>query len=408
MVNDSRYSVFAANANYTGYKLEHDGNVSTSFTLYDANTVKRLVKDDPDLLPPKKAVGKDKSYQWYNRQITNAVTQGILQGESVPEMARRIGRQTGESNMTAMLRNARTMFNGAQNAGRIEGLHQAQELGIKVKKQWMATLDDRTRDTHADLDGQIRDVDEPFDSELGPIMYPGDPEADPANVWNCRCTLVYVYPEYPGDMERRDNETGENVGDMTYREWEASKALTAAAGHSIMSDSRKIWHAITAESIAAVPEFTEFDSPEMNQAVRDACVDILTDMQTHEVGTEKAISIPLSGAKPRMNIGGEGEGAVQIVMLGEPYIAVHNHASNETLSFEDADYFGMHPNCVGIVAVGNNGHNAYSLIKGNTYDNYGFANYRALRMTGLVDYESEEDFLRGVGEYGIRYTSRTD
>lgn len=223
MVNDSRYNVFAANANYMGYSLEHDRGIKTNFGLYDADSVRRLVKKEPDLLPPKKHVGKNKSYQWYNRQVQTAITQGIIQGESLDKIAHRIGKQTGETNASAMLRNARTMQTGAQNAGRIEGLHQAQELGIKVKKQWMATLDSHTRDAHADLDGQIVDVDEPFDSELGPIMYPGDPDADPANVWNCRCTLVYVYPEYPNSMERRDNETGENVGDMTYREWEEMK-----------------------------------------------------------------------------------------------------------------------------------------------------------------------------------------
>ena len=210
MVNDSRYSVFAENANYIGYSLEHDAGISTNFGLYDANSVRRLVKVEPDLLPPKKMVGRDKSYQWYNRQIQTAITQGIIQGEGIGKIANRIGKQTGERNCTAMLRNARTMFTGAQNAGRIEGLHQAQRLGIKVRKQWMATHDSRTRDTHADLDGQIVDVDEPFiSSEGNAIMYPGDPTAAPEEVWNCRCTLVYVYPEYPNDMERRDNETGE-------------------------------------------------------------------------------------------------------------------------------------------------------------------------------------------------------
>lgn len=223
MVNNSRFNVFAANANYMGYKLEHDGNVNTSFSLYDANSVKRLVKDKPDLLPPKKKPGKDKSYQWYNRTISNAITQGIIQGDGVKEIAKRIGRLTGETNASAMLRNARTMHTGAQNAGRIEGLHQAQELGIEVKKQWMATLDDHTRDTHAELDGQIREVDEPFEVDGMEIDYPGDPTADPSLVYNCRCTLVYVYPKYPNDMHRRDNETGEDVGDMTYREWEEMK-----------------------------------------------------------------------------------------------------------------------------------------------------------------------------------------
>ena len=224
IINEGKLGVFAENANYIGYGLEHGANINTGFTLYDEQTVARLIKSDPQILP-KAAPGvkKDKAYTYYNKLMNSAITQGIVQGETIPQIAKRIARVTGESSYKSAVRNARTAYTSAQNAGRIEGLHQAQQLGIKVKKQWMATLDDRTRDAHADLDGQIRDVDEPFDSELGPIDYPGDPTADPGNVYNCRCTLVYVYPDYPSDMQRRDAETGEIVGDMTYREWEEMK-----------------------------------------------------------------------------------------------------------------------------------------------------------------------------------------
>ena len=71
-------------------------------------------------------------------------------------------------------------------------MHDAEELGIEVKKVWMAILDNRTRDAHAELNGVAVDVDEPFENELGEIMFPGDSDAeDPANVYNCRCTLGY-------------------------------------------------------------------------------------------------------------------------------------------------------------------------------------------------------------------------
>ena len=32
-------------------------------------------------------------------------------------------------------------------------------------------------------------IDEAWENEYGPIMYPGDPNADPANVYNCRCSI---------------------------------------------------------------------------------------------------------------------------------------------------------------------------------------------------------------------------
>ena len=186
IVNEGKIGVFADNANYIGYDLERNGNVNTGFTLYDQNMVGRLIKSDPQILPkPAPGVQKDKAYTYYNKLMNSAITQGIVQGETIPQIAKRIVDKTGESSYASAVRNARTAYTGAQNAGRMEGLHQAQRLGIKVKKKWLATLDSRTRDAHADLDGQIQEVDDPFESELGDIMYPGDPTAEPGNVYNC-------------------------------------------------------------------------------------------------------------------------------------------------------------------------------------------------------------------------------
>lgn len=225
MINGERFEMFAEGHNQFAYELSKDAGMMLSFTLYDADTVRRLMKDNPDLLPPKKKVGKDKSYKWYNKRIQSVALQGILQGETIPQIARRIAKETGESASAAMLRNARTMQTSAQNAGRLEGMHRAQDMGIKLKKMWIATLDGRTRDSHRDLDGQTQDIDKPFDSPLGDIMFPGDPDAAPGNVWNCRCTLGNSYMEYPYDiLKRRDNETREFVENMTYRQWEAMKA----------------------------------------------------------------------------------------------------------------------------------------------------------------------------------------
>lgn len=218
IVEVEKRAVFGENATFQAYLLEHDAGMDLSFSVYDSATVTRLIREQPQLLPQRN-LDPEKDEAWNQRKIANAVTQGIIQGESIPDIAARIARDTGNANSSAMARYARTAMTGAQNAGRLEVMRESRDMGIRLKKVWIAVLDSRTRPAHQDLDGQVQDIDEPFESALGEIMYPGDPGADEANTWNCRCTLGYEYEEYPSSGPRRDDETGEEIEDMTYEEW---------------------------------------------------------------------------------------------------------------------------------------------------------------------------------------------
>ena len=236
VINGEKMDVFAENANYEAYRISKEANANLSFSLYDKDTVGRLIKDQPELLPRKTVNGR-KDRAWNQKKIANAVNQSIIQGESLPELAERIARDTASDNGAAMMRYAATAMTAAQNAGRIETMHRAQGMGIKCKKKWIATLDRRTRDTHRDLDGQVVDVDEPFVVDGMEIMYPGDPTADPSLVYNCRCTLGYVYEEYkPENDERLDNEDRETIGNMSYREWEKAKQKEQKGSESSLEE----------------------------------------------------------------------------------------------------------------------------------------------------------------------------
>lgn len=234
IVEGQKRAVFGENATFQAYSMEHEAGMDLSFSIYDSATVTRLLKEQPELLPRKIVNGK-KDMAWNRINIANAITQGVIQGESVPEIAKRIARDTSSTNMKAMTRYARTAMTGAQNAGRIGAMNDALGMGIKVKKEWIATLDSRTRDAHADLDGQTAEVNKPFKSQLGDIMFPGDPAAHPGNVWNCRCTLGWAYDEYPEQYTKRvayveyvdDNgkyhRESHEIADMSYRVWKLAK-----------------------------------------------------------------------------------------------------------------------------------------------------------------------------------------
>lgn len=198
IVNDDLDDVFALNANYMQYSAEQMGySTGTSFTLYDRNTVAKLIKEQPDLLP-KTSVDIPKDLRWNSKKITSAVTQGLLTGESIPKIANRLQSITTMNKVSA-IRNRRTTVTAAQNKGRIYQMEKQIKAGIRVQKEWLATQDGRTRHSHALLDGERVDVDKKFSNGL---MYPGDPEGAAEEVYNCRCTLVYFYPDFQKDLAK--------------------------------------------------------------------------------------------------------------------------------------------------------------------------------------------------------------
>lgn len=214
-IRDKQLDVFTENANYQAYALEHGIGKNFGFDLYDRDTVENLIQNQPELLP-RKIVDKKKHNHWNQGIINNCITQGVIQGESIPQIAARIANKTANHNMQSSTLYARTAMTSAQNAGRMQMLRESKEMGINVQKKWMSTHDGRTRDSHITLDGQIREVEKPFNSELGKIDYPGDPKADPGDVYNCRCTLVYVYPDF-ADLQHFDDDA--EVKDEKYSDW---------------------------------------------------------------------------------------------------------------------------------------------------------------------------------------------
>ena len=173
--------------NYNALESAVNGVGGYSFTLVDADTVRNLALTDKSLLPYKE-IDPAKDIPWNMKKINAETLQGILQGESMDKIAKRL-RNVQEMNKTQAIRSARTIVTGAENKGRQDSYKRAEEDGIVMKREWIATNDGRTRHWHAELDGVEVDVDEPWVNDFGEIMFPGDPSADPANTYNCRCSM---------------------------------------------------------------------------------------------------------------------------------------------------------------------------------------------------------------------------
>ena len=237
IIRKEMFGVYADQYNFGKYEVEKGLKVNTSFTLFDQKTVERMAEKNPKLLPERKAPD-GKILKYSRRKVNTAITQGVLKGDSIDKIARRLTDVVGIEEGYARL-NARTAMTGAQNAGRLDSYFDSKSLGINIKKQWMATLDERTRTSHQAMDGEVVDIEDKFSNEL---EYPADPEGDPAEVYNCRCTMIAVLPDFPPqNMMRLDNVNGTPIEYATYNEWAGWKK-------DVAKDSSKV-EAITKDNV---------------------------------------------------------------------------------------------------------------------------------------------------------------
>lgn len=223
---DSAPEIFADNANYATYDIEKQAHVDTSFMLYNKDAVERLIKENPEVLPPvgkkvAREIAEGKAVRWNRQQLQSVMIQGILQGDSIPKLASRLANTVGDRNRKAAIRNARTMATMAQNAGRENAFKRAKSKGVELEQMWLATLDARTRNSHRWLDHEVRPVGEQFSNGL---EYPGDPHGDASEIYNCRCSLRGVVK----GLERRSGLYRDDsaIGGMSYDEWKKAKPVT--------------------------------------------------------------------------------------------------------------------------------------------------------------------------------------
>lgn len=226
-------TVMADGINRTFYELEQIreiGDMGISFQLTDENTVKRLIAEHPRLLPvldeeseTARMIREGKAIRWNQQHITSEITQGIVQGESMGKIAERMMNVTG-MNYRSAIRNARTATGGAYNAGRIEGMKQAEEKGVKMLKRWSAIFDDNTRDEHRLLDGVTIPIDEKFEIDEYELDYPRDPNGEPEMIYNCRCRLVSVPALIADTYDEIFDKEGQTTNDgLSYDEWKKGK-----------------------------------------------------------------------------------------------------------------------------------------------------------------------------------------
>ena len=192
-VNGELPEVYAINYNALANSV--DGVGGYSFNLVDADTVRNLAVTDTSLLPYKE-LDPAKDIPWNMKKINAETLQGILQGESMDKIAKRI-LSVQKMNEEAAIRSARTIVTNAECKGRQDSYQRAQDDGIILRKYWLATYDKRARDWHKEAGNKYNEdnaieIDEFFVVDGEDMLHPGDAMngASGHNLYNCRCSIA--------------------------------------------------------------------------------------------------------------------------------------------------------------------------------------------------------------------------
>ena len=108
-------------------------------------------------------------------RLENTLSAGMEANETIPQLTERVQGVFTEYKTYRAELIARTESTTANNEGLIEAYRQS---GVATGKEWIAVMDDRTRDEHAMLNGEIVGLNENFSNGLS---YPQEP--------NCRCLI---------------------------------------------------------------------------------------------------------------------------------------------------------------------------------------------------------------------------
>ena len=223
-INNAVPQAFADTMNQESFEIEQDMGEDIGLFPVSPDDIEEWIDENPEVYE-EGTVNERKDIKWNTQIIRNAIIAGVLIGSN--KLPQYVTGNVMKRNRDSMLSNAWNTISGAGEAGRQNAMLVTKSKGVEIEKEWIATLDFKTRDAHRQLDGQRVPVDRPFEVDGEEIGFPRDPSAPAYLRCNCRCAMRRVRKGWVNDGERRENirhATGDGwikplVPNMTYSEW---------------------------------------------------------------------------------------------------------------------------------------------------------------------------------------------
>jgi len=317
-----------------------------------------------------KRLGEDVSR--LKKMIASDVSRGISTGMTFKQIAGQLKAKTNIGYNNAV-RIARTEGHRIQCQAGMDACYKAKEKGADVVKQWDATLDSRTRESHQAVDGQIRELDEKFSNGL---MFPGDPSGGAAEVINCRCALLQrarkaLDEEELEELKKRAEYFGLDKSD-TFEDFkqnyiEKSNLLPLDETVKITKKGgEKTYSSVNRDFVNSKEYHDKFEGLTKHKAVNESIYKESMRMLEHRDGTpfEDMVLVDartgkfIVGNMDSKVVGRTGLTKKQFSTLSKhkgDAIIVHNHPNSSRISYKDILTMYKNNNISAIVAAGHDG-----------------------------------------------------
>jgi len=144
-------------------------------------------------------------------KIREVIASGIGEGAGAREIGKAINRRVKSISRSRGIMIARTESHSAMQNTLLETVNEMSTF--PVLKKWVATEDERTRETHRAVDGITIPKDQKFAVGDASLAYPGDQNSGSAKeVIQCRCGLVFKPQVGLGKAAKRNNGRSSKIG----------------------------------------------------------------------------------------------------------------------------------------------------------------------------------------------------
>lgn len=223
-INSQTAEIYALNYNWINEQLSKDliDFVDQQITSEEADKYGELTRQ---------SISKTKDTKWNEANIKKSVVVGASLGLESKEIMERATRTLISKNFHSSIMHSNGMGTDSETKARLDAMQRTQDMGNEIKKVWLATLDNRTRDSHAKLDLKKIPLNLLFDNGLD---RPRDPNGEPAEICNCRCTLTYDVGQKSGKL--RASRKGEVKGSF-----KKSSSFVSTQSEEVKKMSYKRW-----------------------------------------------------------------------------------------------------------------------------------------------------------------------